>query len=158
MVRNGAMFQEIEIVEVAPTFLAAVRQRAAWSDLSRVVPKLLGDVWDFLKTTPVVRAGHNVAIYRDARPQDVEVECGVQVAGPFAETARVRRAQTPTGSAAHAVHFGAYAELRKAHEAIAAFRKAHGYAEDVHWEIYGEWNDDPSKLRTDVYGLLSRRF
>lgn len=39
--------------------LASVFDHAAWPDLPKVIPKLLGEVWEFRKTTPVKAAGHN---------------------------------------------------------------------------------------------------
>jgi len=150
------MAPRVELVEVTSTTIVSVHRRARWSELSRVVPELLGEVWAAMKTAPLTKAGHNVAIYRDPNATDVEVECGIQVAGAVADAAgRVRRSETPSGTAAHVIHYGPYAELGKAYEAMKAFSKEHRLIEGVHWEVYGDWDDDPAKLRTDVYGLVT---
>jgi effector-binding domain-containing protein len=145
---------EVDVVEVEATVIASVRQRVAWSDLPRLVPQLLGEVWDFLRSAPVEKRGHNVAVYRDPRTQDIDVECGVQVSGTFADAGRVRQSVTPSGRAAHAIHIGPYGEMGKAYDAIKAFGERHGLAAGIHWEVYGDWNEDPAQLRTDVFGLL----
>jgi len=151
------MTHEVEVVEVEPTVIASLRQRVAWSGLPRLVPQLLGEVWDFLKTAPVEKKGHNVAVYRDPQAKDIEVECGVQVSGPFADSGRVRRSETPAGKAAHATHLGPYNEMGKAYDAIKAFCEKHGLAAGVHWEVYGDWSDDPTKLQTDVYATVTNK-
>ena len=33
-------------------------------------------------------------------------------------------------------------------------RLAHGRLARVNWEVYGDWDDDPAKRRTDIYFLL----
>jgi len=149
------MAHEVEVVEIEPTLLASVRQRVAWSDLPRSVPQLLGEVWDFLKTAPVEKKGHNVAVYRDPHAKDIEVECGVQVSGPLAYSGRVHRSETPAGTAAHVIHLGPYGEMGKAYDAIKAFCDTQGMVAGVHWEVYGDWSEDPAKLRTDVYATVT---
>jgi effector-binding domain-containing protein len=145
---------EVEVVEVTPTVIAAVRQRVAMSELPRRVPQLLGEVWDFVKSARLQKAGHNVAVYRDPQGNDIEVECGVQVSGEFADAGRVCRSETPSGKAAHVVHIGPYSEMGKAYDAIKAFCEREGMTAGVHWEVYGDWCEDPAQLRTDVFGLL----
>jgi effector-binding domain-containing protein len=150
------MGTHVELVEIAPTILISVNRRARWSELSKVVPELLGEVWAAMKTAPLTKAGHNVAIYRDPSPLDVDVECGIQVSDAVADAAgRIRRSETPSGKAAHVIHYGPYAELSKAYDAMKAFSAEHRLVEGVHWEVYGDWDDDPAKLRTDVYGLVT---
>ena len=66
---------------------------------------------------------------------------------------------TPAGSVATAVHFGPYAQLHEAHQAIREWCANRGYDfAGPNWEIYGHWTDecnsDPAKIRTDVFYLL----
>jgi effector-binding domain-containing protein len=67
---------------------------------------------------------------------------------------------TPAGAVASATHFGPYGGLGAAHDAVRTWcRENHHQLAGPSWEIYGhwqpEWNDDPSRIRTDVFYLLS---
>jgi effector-binding domain-containing protein len=143
-----------EVIEITATILASVTRRVPRSELSRHVPDLLGKVWAFLKTAPLQKAGHNVCIYRHGNSDSIELEAGVQVASEFQSQGTVVCSRTPSGRAAHVVHIGPYHELGKAHDALIQFCEALGCPVGVHWEVYGDWNDDPSQLRTDVYRTI----
>jgi effector-binding domain-containing protein len=91
--------------------------------------------------------------------RSIRLQVGVELHGPFVETADVVCSATPAGVVASAVHFGPYAGLGAAHDAIHAWCRAN----DTHragpsWEVYGhwqaEWNTNPSAIRTDVFYLL----
>jgi effector-binding domain-containing protein len=132
--------------------IAAVRRRASLSELARVVPEACGEVWNFLRASRVEHPGRNVAVYFDG---EGNLEVGVEVSEGFRSDGRVIASATPAGTVATTVHLGPYQRLSEPHAAI---RK---WCDDHHrtmagpsWEIYGHWNDDPSKLRTDVFYLL----
>lgn len=140
-----------EIVSVEETILASVTRRVPRAELARWVPELLGQVWTFLKAAPLERAGHNVCIYRRGSADSIELEAGVQVSTEFQPQGDVVCSRTPAGRAAHVVHRGPYHDLGKAHDALIAFCEAQGCPAGVHWEVYGDWSEDPSQLCTDVY-------
>jgi effector-binding domain-containing protein len=142
------------IVEMPPTILASVTGRVARAELPRRVPEMLGEVWAFLKTAPVKAAGHNVCIYRRPDATGIELEAGVQVSGEFESQPRVVCSRTPSGRAAHVVHLGPYHQLGRAHDALIAYCDAQGFPVGAHWEVYGDWEEDPQKLRTDVYRAI----
>ena len=147
----------IQLAHVAPIPLAVVRRRVRQSELSAVVPKCCGLVWNFAKAHQL-QAGRHVAVYLNA---DIQLEVGVEVAGSFAEDGEVVNSATPTGLAASVVHFGPYQRLGTAHAAIREWCQANGYQLlGPNWEIYGhwqrDWNDDPSQIRTDVFYRVSR--
>jgi effector-binding domain-containing protein len=146
---------DVEIVTIPPTILASVHQRVAWADLSKVIRPLLGEVWEFLKAAPVRPAGHNVVVYRNPTKEGPDLECGVQVSGEFPSGLRVVCSRTPSGQAAHYIHIGPYHQLGAAHDALWEYCKQRGFGDTVNWEVYGDWNEDPSQLRTDVYRLIA---
>jgi len=135
--------------------LAVMRSEARPSDLARLVPEHCGRVWQAMRAQQV-RAGRHVAIYWDAR---IRLEVGVEVSGPFNEQGGIVRSATPAGLVASATHFGPYAGLGGAHEAIRQWCEAQGHhCAGPNWEIYGhwqsDWNADPSRIRTDVFYLV----
>jgi effector-binding domain-containing protein len=101
--------------------------------------------------------GHNVFLYRhdiDAAGA-MTIDFGVQVTRAFAADGDVRCVTTPEGEAASTVHVGAYGGLNAAHNAVQAWIAANGRRMgDWSWEIYGDWNDDPQQLETQVLYLL----
>jgi effector-binding domain-containing protein len=64
--------------------------------------------------------------------------------------------ETPSGRAATAAHFGSYDLLSEAHAAVREWCAAKGEAlAGPNWEAYGHWDDDPARVRTDVFYLLT---
>jgi effector-binding domain-containing protein len=50
------------------------------------------------------------------------------------------------------VHIGPYEELRTSHHAVVEWSRRNGHQlTGTCWEIYGDWNDDPTRLRTDIF-------
>ena len=122
------------------------------SELARVVPECCGIVWNALRAQRL-KAGRHVAIYWNG---DIRLEVGVELGEPFAETDTIVRSATPAGLTAFTTHVGPYGQLGKAHESIRAWCQAHGHRlAGPNWEIYEhwqtEWNEDPARIRTDVF-------
>jgi effector-binding domain-containing protein len=140
----------VEQVELQTT--AVIRGRAVQAELSKVVPRLCGEVWAFLRAAGQPRPGRHLALYLDG---DINLEVGVEVDQPFAGDGRVVGSATPAGLVATTAHFGPYHRLHEAHAAVLRWCAANGHAlAGPSWEVYGHWDDDPAKLRTDVYYLL----
>jgi effector-binding domain-containing protein len=136
--------------------LAIVRRRASTQDLSRVVPDACGTVWNVVRAQQIAGAGRHVALYWD---DVINLEVGVELEAPFAGHGEVVGSALPAGPVATAVHFGPYPRLHEAHRAIQEWCAKHSHAlAGPCWEVYGhwldEWNNDPSKIRTDVFYLL----
>jgi len=136
--------------------LAVVRRRARPSELAQVVPQACGVVWDFVRAHRLP-AGRNVALYLNMA---IDLEVGVETQATFAAEDDVWPSKTPSGLTASTVHFGPYQQLRTAHDAIRAWCTDNGH--DLlgpRWEIYGhwqpEWNQEPSRIRTDGVYLVS---
>jgi effector-binding domain-containing protein len=83
------------------------------------------------------------------------IEVGVQVPGPFEGDGRVVCSATPGGTAARALHVGPYDKLGDAHDAVRLWcRKNNHPIAGPNWEVYGDWNEDPNQLETEVFYLL----
>jgi len=146
------MQYDIRIEQAEPRRLAAVRREAKLSELSRVIPASLGDVWAYIKKHNVPHHGLNVAVYLDCK---FTLELGVLVDADVADDGNVHPAFTPGGTVAATTHFGPYRLLGGAHEAIKKWCLANGREfAGPSWELYGHWDADESKLRTDVYYVI----
>jgi effector-binding domain-containing protein len=113
-------------------------------------------VWNEIKAQQA-KGGRHVAIYWDG---SIRLEVGVELLGPFAERGDVVRSATPAGTVAFATHLGPYGRLGAAHDAVCSWCKDNNHRlAGPNWEIYGhwqnEWNNDPSRIRTDVFYLLA---
>ncbi len=152
MTLNGAMSSPVVLLTVAAIPVAVVRRLVKPFELSRAVPECCGLAWKAVRAQNV-KAGRNVAIYWDG---SIRLEAGVELQGPFSEERDVVRSATPVGSAASTTHFGPYGGLGAAHAAIQEWCAKHNHRlTGPQWEIYGHWqeawNNDPSRIRTDVF-------
>jgi GyrI-like small molecule binding protein len=67
----------------------------------------------------------------------------------------IRRTATPSGEVATVAHYGEYSEMAGAYAALERWCRDNGRRPaGVNWEVYGDWDDDPARRRTDVYFLL----
>jgi effector-binding domain-containing protein len=148
----------VSVQVVSPRILAAVGRKVAIGGVGAVWRPALDQVWAFLRTQPGLRTdGHNIFLYHHParRGDPMDVDFGVEVVREFSPWGEVRPVNTPAGVVATATHVGPYDRLRRAHEAIHAWAAANNRAvAGKSWEIYGDSNDDPSKLETTVMYLL----
>lgn len=150
MASSGIQLQQARALPVA-----VVRRHVRSSELSRVVPECCGLVWTEMRAQQA-NGGRHVAIYWDST---IRLEVGVELQGPFVERGQVVLSATPAGAVAVATHLGPYSGLGATHGAIRQWCEAnHRSLAGPNWEIYGhwqpEWNNDPSRIRTDVYYQL----
>jgi effector-binding domain-containing protein len=143
------MPEEPTIVEVEPMNLAAVFEPGPWMETMKRFRPLLDEVWTFLRAEKAT-TGHNVFVYE---PEGTWL--GVQVEGPVPEHNRVILKQTPEGQAATTTHWGSYDGIRGATDRLIAWCRANGHATaGTSWEVYGDWYDEVTKVRTDIFFLL----
>jgi effector-binding domain-containing protein len=150
------MAYDVRLEQLSSRPLAVVRRRASLQQLAKVVPDACGTVWGVVRAQKIAGAGRHVAVYWD---DVINLEVGVELDAPFAGHGEVVGSATPAGTVATAVHFGPYNQLPMAHQAIRQWCANHGYTlAGPNWEIYGhwidEWNNDPAKIRTDVFYLV----
>ncbi len=147
---------EVRIERFGGRPLAVVRRKASLQELSRVVPEACGAVWNVIRAHNIPGAGRNVAVYLD---DEINLEVGVEMDAPFIPHGEVVPSTLPSGLVATATHIGPYHLLGETHEAIHRWCREKGHTPiRPCWELYGhwqnEWNNDPGKIRTDVFYLL----
>jgi effector-binding domain-containing protein len=146
---------QVRTEQAAPRPLAAVRAVTTPQRLSTDIIRLLDQVWPVLREQGT-RTGHNVVIYHAAESGQLTIDAGVEVLTGFTERGAVRRVTTPAGEAAVTAHYGEYSMMGGAYAALDQWCAANGrHQAGVNWEVYGDWEDDPAKRRTDVYILLT---
>jgi effector-binding domain-containing protein len=137
-----------------PRALAAIREVTDHQRLGADIVRLLGLVWPVLREQGV-RTGHNVVVYHGGDDGTLIVDIGVEVLTDFEDRDRIRHVFTPSGEVATAAHYGEYSDIGAAYSALDRWCTEAGRAPaGVNWEVYGDWEEDPAKRRTDVYFLL----
>jgi effector-binding domain-containing protein len=146
------MQQQVEVQAVAASPTAVVAAATTWEEFPTLWGVLLDEVYAFVRAGGATQTGHNVMLYRDGVPN---VEVGVQVDGPFPPTGRVVPSELPAGRVARTVHRGSYDGIGGAHEAVLGWCRANGHrTTGLRWEVYGDWQEDPAELETEVAWML----
>jgi effector-binding domain-containing protein len=141
---------------VAARLVAGVRAFVPKGQVGQQFAKYLDQVYAAGKSGAISLDGQNIFIYRGAKDGILTCDFCVGVNAPFAAVGDVRPVETPDGVAATVTHWGDYGGLRGATEAIQEWIRANGKkSSGPSWEVYGHWDPDPAKCRTDVYYLLS---
>jgi len=142
------MGYEVALREVEASPTAVVARATTWEEFPTLWRVLLDEVYAFVRAGGVSQTGHNVMLYADDVPN---VEIGVQVAGPFEGSGRVKASELPAGRVATTVHRGSYDGLGAAHAAVQEWCTANGHElTRTRWEIYGDWREDPVEMETEI--------
>jgi len=149
----------VTIETVPPRVLAAVRRRVHAGEVSKAFRPALDQVWAFLRSSPGLRTdGHNVFHYDHVTGDTTgfDVDFGVEITRAFEPHGQVACVTTPAGRAAVTLHRGAYSGLAAAHAALRDWFSQNGENMGA-WsqEIYGDWQEDESKLETTILYALA---
>jgi effector-binding domain-containing protein len=143
------------VVDAAPRSLAVVKVTTRIANWPSEFRHSLDKVYAAVRAGQIQQAGHNVMVYRNRPDGLVDIDCGIDTAGPFDSVGEIVYSTTPTGPAVTATHIGPYHLLGNTHSAIVSWAKQNGHRlAPVCWEIYGDWHEDPAQLRTDIFHLL----
>jgi hypothetical protein len=139
-----------------PRSIAAVRVRLPIRAVPQRFAEFLGQVYAASRGGAIELDGQNVFVYSGDVDGDADVEFGVGTARAFDQIGAVVHSATPSGEVATTTHWGDYANLAAAHDAVVAWCRSEGRSiAGPRWEVYGHWTDDPAKRRTDIFYLLS---
>ena len=142
----------MEIREVESLPLAIVRTSCAAGEFGAVIPPAYDQLYGELGKQGVQPAGPNVVVYPDCV---FNLEVGVVVSPDFQGAGTLERSDTPAGRAVVLRHQGPYDQLPAAHRRLHDWCTAEGKPIDgYNWEVYGDWDDDPSNLVTEVFYRL----
>lgn len=152
------MGYEFRVEKIPERQLMAIHDQAKGGELPQKIRTNLDKVWAYLRANGANTA-HSVVVYRDFdRAAGVmTIDVGVQVASALPGNGEIVAMTTPGGLVATTVHIGPYQKLGDASSALHEFCKTHDHPiAGPTWEEYGDWTDDLSKLRTDVFTLVAR--
>jgi hypothetical protein len=137
-----------------PRPLAAIHATVPRQQLGQKIIGLLDLIWPLLREQGV-STGHNVVVYHGGSAGELTVDVGVEAFTDFTGRGEIRRTATPSGEVATVAHYGEYSDMAGAYAALERWCQDNGCRPaGVNWEVYGDWDDDPAKRRTDVYFLL----
>ena len=142
------MQYDIELVRLEPQPVASVVVPGIGAEaVGAALHGTLPDIFSHLQATGVAMVGAPFARYHAAGGDRFDLEAGIPVGGPFAETDTIKARELPGGDAIATVHVGSYDGLPGAIAALATWRTEHGrIAGGPFWEIY---EDDPSSTPPD---------
>ena len=152
------MSYEFQVLQNPERQLMAVHDQAKGGELPKKITSNLDKVWAYLRANGA-STGHNVVVYRnfDRASGVMTIDVGVQVESALPGNGEVVPVTTPGGLVATTAHIGRYDKLGEASSALHEFCRTHDHPiVGPTWEVYGDWTDDPSKLRTDVLALVAR--
>jgi effector-binding domain-containing protein len=152
------MNYEFRILQTPERSLMGVSTQAKPGELPKTILGSLDKVWAYLKKESA-KADHNVVVYRayDRVSGIKDIDVGVQVDSPLPGNGLVVPLTTPAGLVATTTHIGPYEKLGDASTALIAFCRDQGHPiVGPMWEEYGDWNADPSQLRTEVFARIAR--
>ena len=152
------MSYEFRVWQAPERQLMAIHDQARGGELSQKIRTNLDKVWAYLRAN-AANTAHNVVVYRefDRAAGVMTIDVGVQVESALPGNGEVLPMMTPGGLVVTTVHVGPYHKLGEASSALHEFCRTHDHPMvGPTWEDYGDWNDDVSKLRTDVSVLVAR--
>jgi effector-binding domain-containing protein len=146
------MGYEVNETAVAARPTAVVPATTSWEEYPTIWLGLLNEVWACLRAGGIQSGCRNVMLYLDEVPH---VEVGVELTQPCPLTGQVVASTLPGGTVAMTLHWGPYAGLGAAHDAVKQWCQASGRERaGPWWEVYGPHNNDPAQVWTEVYYLL----
>ena len=151
------MSYEFRVLQAPERQLMAIHAQARGGELPQKIIANLDQVWPYLRAN-AANTDHNVVVYRDFdRATGVmTIDVGVHVESALPGTGAIVPVTTPGGRVVPTVHLGPYDKLGDASSALHEFCRTHDPPiSGPTWEEYGDWNDDSSKLRTDVFLLVA---
>lgn len=146
------MSYEFDIVEVPPVTLAVCETFLKQADIPSRIIKMFDIVYGWLREASVKQVGHNYAIYDQFGTNGMRMRVGFPVSATFDNGSLVHCLELGAMTAAYTKHLGPYSGLHAAYSELNQWCSKESLHRDAFsWEEYGDWNDDPSKLVTDLY-------
>lgn len=126
-----------ELITLAPTTTAALRERVPMSDLTAFFDRAFHAASTVLERQGVAITGPPFAVYFDMPTDSVDIAAGFPAAAPVAPEDGVRGLELPGGRAVRVVHRGSYDSLGETYRRIAEWLAGRNLVPGVlMWESY----------------------
>jgi effector-binding domain-containing protein len=147
------MLTETRIIDLVPKTGAGIEVYARWSDIASIVRQTFDRLYKPGALAP--GHGHNFILYTNETKEGGALLVGVLDRQPGGADRDVKVAHIPGGRVITATHWGDYANMRSTYDVLHAEVKAKSLKRIwTSLEIYGDWDIDISKVRTDLYLYL----
>lgn len=145
---------DVHVIDLEPQHGVGIEVPARWADLAKTIRPLFDRLYK-----PGVLApghGHNFILYRDETKEGCMMTVGILDRQSAGADPDVKPIQIPGGRVITATHWGDYSTMRATTDAIGVELKAKNLQRIwTSLEVYGDWFDDVSKVRTDIYLYLA---
>ena len=122
--QEGVMSKDVVLKEVAPQWIASIREVVAnYPAVGKLYGELMGTLGMAAFTGPCAALWHD----REYKDKDVDAEAGVYLKQPIAEKGRVSVHELPAATVASILHEGAYIRLSESYDAVGRWMEANGY-------------------------------
>lgn len=145
---------DAQIIDLEPLTGAGIEVYAKWSDLASTIRAAFDRLYKPGALAP--GHGHNIILYANEAKEGATLTIGVLDRQPGGADLDVKPAHIPGGRVITAAHMGDYAKMKDTYDVLHAEVKAKGLRRiPMSLEVYGDWDDDPAKVRTDLYLYLA---
>lgn len=147
------MLIEPRIIDLAPLSGAGIEVYARWSDVAPTIRKTFDRL--YARGAMAAGHGHNFILYSNETKEGGTLLVGVLDRQPGGADPDVKVAHIPGGRVIMAAHWGDYGRMRETYDVLHAEVKTKGLKRaPMSLEIYGDWSDDPTKVKTDLHLYL----
>lgn len=120
---------------------------------SHTIFELMDKVWKEVRENGLSHKGMNHVVYEDGH----HIFAGIELVLPPGDLSELEKKDVIFEKYAYCKHIGPYGELDRTYESIRSSVKASGESHELPLlEIYGHWNEDESKLETEIFYNLKQ--
>lgn len=143
-----------QIIDLAPQSGAGIEVVVPRAELGPALQQAFDRIYQPGALAP--GHGHNFILYHEGTPDEIRMTVGVLDRVPGGADAEVKPVHSPGGRVITAAHWGDYGQMKTTYGALYADAKAGGLKlTPLSMEVYGDWSEDPTKVRTDLYLYLA---
>lgn len=144
------------IVTVGRQITAVIKAQVAMDKLPEAQRSLRSKIDAAIQSLDVAPLRHAFTLWRPPIGGRLDMEPGILVSRMFEPVGEVVPSALPAGRTAHFLHMGSYEGIPGAWQTLFTWCAEENLKlADINWEIYGDWNDDSSKLETSMHALLA---